>query len=356
MAVLIQAFSVVVRRATLDAKYVGGSIGYQRDCPNDTFCADEHLCRIGFMAQRDAEIFVAHLAAKGLTPSRGGAAEDAVIVDAEKGLLRPCPWLVFGRLGNWAIAWLAGAPQGELHAHQGWNADAEMQYISAEEMQRRFEFVRAEDGVDVYRDKTTGRQLYVGRAFAEPADSSSRHAELYQQACKLIEGLLVVGNEEPGRLRRRDRKRLQNAASLFFEVLELNPEGWPAMWLLGKIYQRLGDHAASLAWFSRAHRVNPDHPDVAREAAIAAMDLGRPNDAVGFCERAIEASPDDAGLHANLALALLFSQRPVEAQVVVHDALTRDPADEVTRNLAAIIEDVLRGKRRCPRHVGELQC
>lgn len=355
MAVLIQGVSVIVRNATLDAKYDGRRIGYQRDCPNGTFCADEHLCRIGFMVQRDAEVFVAHLAAKGLTPSRGGVAEDVAILDALKGPLRPCSWLVCGRLGNWTVAWLAGTPHGDLHAPPGWNADEKMQYITADDVKEHLEFVRTQDGVDVYRVKTTGQELYVGRAFPKPADINSRHTELYQQACKLTEGLLILGNDPPGRLRRRDKKRLENAVALLVEVVELNPENWPAMWLLGKIYQRLGDYAAGLAWFSRAHRVNPDQPDVAREAAIAAMDLGRPDTAVGFCERAIETNPDDAGLHANLALALLFSQRPVEAQVVVHDALARDPADEITRNIAAIIQEVICGKRRCPRRVRELQ-
>lgn len=105
-----------------------------------------------------------------------------------------------------------------------------MRYITANDVKEHLEFVRTQDGVDVYRVKTTGQELYVGRAFPKRADINSRHTELYQQACKLTEGLLVLGNDPPGRLRRRDKKRLENAVALLVEVVELNPENWPAMW------------------------------------------------------------------------------------------------------------------------------
>jgi Flp pilus assembly protein TadD len=137
-------------------------------------------------------------------------------------------------------------------------------------------------------------------------------------------------------------------------VVEINPENWAAMWLLGKIYQRLEDFDRSLKWFSRAHRVNPDQPNVAREAAISALELGRPEQAIAFCERAIEAKPDDAGLRGNLALALLFSNRPDEARTVAGEALRRDPTDEITTRIARIIDDVLGGSRPCPHHVRDL--
>jgi tetratricopeptide (TPR) repeat protein len=126
------------------------------------------------------------------------------------------------------------------------------------------------------------------------------------------------------------------------------------MWLLGKVYQRLDDCEAAFAWFSRAHRIKPDQPDAAREASIAAMDLGRPEEAIPFCESAIKAKPDDPGLRANLALAYLFSGKPGEARTLSQEALARDPADSITAQLVGIIEEVLSGKRPCPHHVKDL--
>ena len=65
MAIVIEGYSVVIRNATLAARYPGGVEGYRRDCPNGSFCADEHLSRLGFMVQSDADVFVAQLAAQG---------------------------------------------------------------------------------------------------------------------------------------------------------------------------------------------------------------------------------------------------------------------------------------------------
>src|SRR5215471_15269907 len=162
MAVVIEGFSVVVRNSTLADKYPGGVEGYRRDCPNATFCADEYLSRVGFMVWSDARVFLDRLAEKGLTPSRKNAAEDAALVSAADGLLRPCSWLELGWWGQAVIAWLAGTKSGDVHAPAGWSPQRGMQQMSAEELKRRLEFVRSEDNVDVYRDRTTGQEMYIG--------------------------------------------------------------------------------------------------------------------------------------------------------------------------------------------------
>jgi hypothetical protein len=57
MAVLNEGYSVVVRNATIAAKYPGDMAAYQRECPNATFCADDHVSRVGFMVLQDAQAF-----------------------------------------------------------------------------------------------------------------------------------------------------------------------------------------------------------------------------------------------------------------------------------------------------------
>jgi tetratricopeptide (TPR) repeat protein len=353
MAVLAEGFTVIVRSATVAAKYPGGLEAYARDCPNATYCADAHLCRVGFMVLADAEAFVAHLEAKGLTACRGAAAEDIMLFDAEEGPRLPCAWLETARYRDVPIAWLTGTPTGDLHAPGGWSFDRALQRHSAAEIGERLEFVRRDGDVDVYREKVTGQELYAGRTTPPPRDDD-RQQQLYKQACALIQGLILLHGEEPAPLTDDARRRLHEAVPLFEEVVRLNPGNWPAMWLLGKVCQRLEELEGALQWFARAHHVNPGQPDVAREAAIAAMDLGRPEEALPFCERAVEVSPDDAGLRANLALALLFSDKPEEAREVAADALQRDPKDEITGNLLRIIDEVLAGTRPCPRHVRDV--
>jgi hypothetical protein len=354
MAVLIDGCSVIVRNSTLEARYPGGLEGYRDDCPNRTFCADESLCRVGFMVQRDAELFVAELATKGLTPFRKEVAEDVALVSPEGGLVRPCSWLEIGRWGKATIAWLTGKKPGDLHAPANWNAGSATQWISTEEAKQHLEFVRADGAVDVYRDRRTGQEYYVGVGKTTEEDRV-RHNELYQRACDLTKGLLILGNQETAPLEASERQRLEEAIRLFIEVVAIKPDNWAAMWLLGKILQRLGEYGQGLEWFARAHRINPDQPDVAREAAIAAMDLGRPEEAIPYCEAAIAAKSDDPGLRANLALALLFSEKPAEARAIGQEAMARDPADAITVQLVRIIEEVLSGERPCPHHIRDLQ-
>jgi tetratricopeptide (TPR) repeat protein len=354
MAVLCEGYSVLVRTATVAAKYPGGLEAFAHDCPNATYCADDHLCRVGFMVLQDAEAFVAQLEAKGLTACRGAACEDIALFDPNEGSRLPCAWLETARYRGVPIGWLAGTPTGNLHAPPGWSFEKALRHVSGEEARERLEFVRREANVDVYRDKTTGQEVYVGRT-TDPAPDQSRHDQLYKQACALIDGLILLHDEEPAELTAERRRRLHEAIPLFEEVVRINPGNWAAMWLLGKVCQRLEELERGLAWFARAHHINPGQPDVAREASLAAMDLGRPGEAVAFCERAVEALPDDAGLVANLALALLFSGKPVEAQEVAADALRRDPADAITAQLVTIIGEVVAGTRPCPHHMRDLQ-
>lgn len=178
--------------------------------------------------------------------------------------------------------------------------------------------------------------------------------QLYQQACALIEGRIVAHDLEPTELAEADLYCLQEATGLFMQVLRLEPENWPALWLLGKIHERLGDYVQSLEYFAFAHRLKPDQPDVAREASLAAMNAGLPAEAIPYCEQAIAADPDDPGLRANLALALLFAERPEDARRAGAVALLHDPEDEITVRVMTLIDEVLNGTRPCPHHVRDL--
>ena len=51
MAVLVEGFSVIVRKEALERNFPGGLDAYQSQLPNGTYCADEQLCRVAFMAQ-----------------------------------------------------------------------------------------------------------------------------------------------------------------------------------------------------------------------------------------------------------------------------------------------------------------
>src|SRR5262249_32236511 len=79
-----------------------------------------------------------------------------------------------------------------------------------------------------------------------PTADGSRHNQLYKEACALTEGLIHLHDQPAAELDGAGRQRLERAIPLFQEVLQINPQNWSAMWLLGKVYQRLGDYAQAL--------------------------------------------------------------------------------------------------------------
>jgi tetratricopeptide (TPR) repeat protein len=187
-----------------------------------------------------------------------------------------------------------------------------------------------------------------------PTYDKAQHDRLYEEAADLMDGLIVYHDQNDFELDAHGRKKLERAMRLFEHVVQMNPRNWPAFWLMGKIYQRFKDNESALDCFSKSHQNNPTHRDVAREAAIAAMESRKPELAVGFCERAIQAQPSNAGLRANLALALLFSDRPHEAREVVSYSLKLDPNDTITANIRQVIDEVINGSRPCPHHTDDL--
>jgi tetratricopeptide (TPR) repeat protein len=176
------------------------------------------------------------------------------------------------------------------------------------------------------------------------------HDRVYKQGWSLTKGeLLLAGRDRLGRPGWLSRRRLKRALECFEAALQISPDGWPSLWAMGKIHQRLGESAEALGCFARAHEIKPDHPDVAREAGIAASDAGDGPRAVQFTRAAVAAAPNDPGLASNLALALLIDDQIQEAQAVAMDAVTRAPADPIARKVKTIADEVASGKRARPR-------
>jgi hypothetical protein len=123
VSVLAEALSVIVVRDAVQAVYPGGAEGFERDCPNQTFCADPHLLRVGFMNPYDVEAFVRGLEAVGLRFSDTGPT-DICVVDQLTGPTIPCDWLAFERSeGGYSLCWLRDKPKGEMAVPSGWSPE-----------------------------------------------------------------------------------------------------------------------------------------------------------------------------------------------------------------------------------------
>jgi tetratricopeptide (TPR) repeat protein len=174
--------------------------------------------------------------------------------------------------------------------------------------------------------------------------------ELYRAGVALIEPLLEIMGRPVVRLGSGDAARLRRGIELLDRVIEIVPHNWAAMWVVGKAHQRLEEFDQAFGKFRQAFRINPGNPNVSREASIMAMECGRLDEALPFCNAAIAADPNDVGLRANLALVLLFSGQVEEAVAVAEDALRREPADAITQRIVGVCKAVQSGKRPCPRH------
>src|ERR1051325_7849825 len=176
-------------------------------------------------------------------------------------------------------------------------------------------------------------------------EQSELHNRLYLEAWKMIEGELRLHGTPAPRATWSVRRKLKQAISRFEQTLQMNPTNWASMWALGKIYQRLNDYTTALQWFTRAYEINSTHPDVAREASLCAMSAGDANAAMKFTTGAMTLKPDDPGLVANHALALLLNHQPEAAKTNAEKAVTAAPNDAVSKSALRFIDDVIAHRR-----------
>lgn len=139
--------------------------------PNEKLCCDNELARVGFMDPKDVEVFVGMLERRGFRyRDPGGAAVDLVVVD-QRGPAVPCEWLEWGRIpmegGSVSACRLKGSQEKQLFSPDGWRFEGSLSQrfgFQAAGAQERYRFVRREDGLDVYFDTATGKEVYAGRA------------------------------------------------------------------------------------------------------------------------------------------------------------------------------------------------
>jgi tetratricopeptide (TPR) repeat protein len=135
----------------------------------------------------------------------------------------------------------------------------------------------------------------------------AKHNSLYNEACRLQKGLVLLDKSPVPRLGFLARRKLQKAIRLFQEALKINPEGFQSMLFIEKAYQRLGNLPEALVWFRRAHEIVPTNPIIAKEAGGQAGQLGQHDLAIEIMSPAASAHPNDVVLQYNLGYTYLMS-------------------------------------------------
>jgi hypothetical protein len=178
MAVLAEGISVVIRRDRLVAAFRNDWEAFKGFVPNSTLCADNELARVGFMVPADVKEFVDRLAARGLIYVADGVAQDLVVVDQLRGPTVRCKWIEFGQIDlggdpnkRVAACRLRGSTQSVVVTPEGWifeqSLSSSFGFVPNPYLEKSLTFLRHENGMDVYRNELTGKEVFIGRTGRE---------------------------------------------------------------------------------------------------------------------------------------------------------------------------------------------
>ena len=175
MSVLVEAHSIIVRCDAIHCKYAGGWGKFMADVPNRTLCSDGEIARVGFMSPADAKGYLNFLVHCGLGSGESGVAADVAAVFQQSGLKEPCDWLEFGKMDlntpcscvSVAYCKLQGSACRELTVPARWKYEGSLSQtfgiFPGSSANTGIEFLRHDNGVDVYYDSLAGKEVFVGR-------------------------------------------------------------------------------------------------------------------------------------------------------------------------------------------------
>ncbi len=371
MAVLIEAVCAVVRRDAIDERIAGGWAAFVEAVPGGAFCYDDELASVGFMAVADAEAFLAHLQSLGLRVASAEGEVDACLAEQLGRHVTPAPWLGTRRIaldaigGEVSVAFLNGTQVRRIVMPGGWKFEGSasqkpFEFVRADAA--HLEFIRNQGNVDVYWDKRQEREVYVGRPYGSrpagaPALSEAQreeHNRLWNEARAIVDKHKIYARVPPFKPDAAMAQEMRAAIAALDKVLQLHPGNAPALWMQGKCLQLLGDFASSLDRLSKAHLIAPNNTAHAREAGISATEAGQLDVAVYYAQEALKATPGDAGLRTNLAIAHLFAGNLAAASKEIADARAAEPDDAITRSVWVLIREVAQGRMRRPTKTSDI--
>lgn len=371
MAVLIEAVCAVVRRDAIDQRISGGWGAFTAAVPTGAFCFDDELASVGFMAVADAETFLVHMQSLGLRVTSGESEIDACLVEQLGRSGTPAPWLGTARMsldeigGEVAVAFLKGTRERRIVMPGGWKFEGSVSQQPldfARSDASHLEFIRSQGNVEVYWDKEKQREVYVGRPYGPQArggrelseEQREEHNRVWNQARSIADKHKIYSLVPPFKPGFFVAREMRKGIALLEKVLALHPGNAPALWMQGKLLQLLGDFDASLDCLSKAHLIDPNNTAHSREAGISATEAGKLDVAVFYAQEALKATPHDAGLRTNLAIAHLFAGNIAAASKEIEIARSTEPDDPITRSVWVLVREVAAGRMRRPTKTSEI--
>jgi hypothetical protein len=164
VSVLIEAVSLVVRRAALDVRYPGGMHGFLHDlrAPKHRAhrtCVDSHLVSVSFLLPHHATLVANSLTAHGLMHIDDDRCIEFAIVEHACRPKMSCEWLEWQQHPDgYTHAWPASTDPGNLSAPEGWDLEHARLPKRAEigEESRGCVLIALEGGIETWLDFETG--------------------------------------------------------------------------------------------------------------------------------------------------------------------------------------------------------
>ena len=361
MAVLIEAISVVVRLETLRDRYPGGVEGFQDDCPNRSYCADESIARVGFLEPAEMEAFGDKLEAAGFRGMHEGQCLDFVIVDQVHGPIGPSAWFEWGRHDDgFHIGWLTGTEPGTIYVPQGWTLEDSLNLDALEQRDTSrdrdgFEFIREGDDLDVYRDPETGKEVYLTK-LPPPDESSTLSADalvsflqkpgfseidaLVGRAFAAEEELFMARDAQNAEAEEAVRNELtQDLLPRAEQLLVTSDEKAAAHYAHGVVLRICGQLEDAEAAYLQSLEIAPDAVPALMEMTICLCELNRPGDAEPYAQRAVELETNSATAWGNLAMLHIQRGDRRNARLALDQALSIDPKNAKNQEIDERFED-----------------
>ena len=133
------------------------------------------------MAPADVKKFISELEAHGLTYLRDRSALDIAVIDQQRGFAAPCDWAETGRIESGSVGGtvlacrFVGSSEDTFITPDGWIFEGSLSqkftFVENGRVPEYLDFVRSEDGIQVYRDIRVERQ----KTIQGPNDESPAH-------------------------------------------------------------------------------------------------------------------------------------------------------------------------------------
>jgi Flp pilus assembly protein TadD, contains TPR repeats len=282
----------------------------------------------------------------GLNVSQGPDSDAVIVFELDRSVEPYCEWLRTAVWEKAVIAWKEGTSPDSVTAREGWDpkVGSGLEFHDPQAM-KSLEFLRLDGNVEVFLNKKTGEEVYIGRT-STPVDS------LFSTAAEILRKHFV----NPGQpaLSGDAALEVSTATGMLEKVLAEVPDWWNARWFYGKGQMALGNYESAYKAFSHAYRHEKNVEAILRELAGVCLVLQKFEEAVTVSEAALALDPANAELLGNLAVAFILVGRNAHARKAIDAAIKLNPNDRINTVVSQRLGEIETGLREQPKSLGDL--